>query len=109
LTKLSPRERHLRSHYGITVAQYEELLSKQDGRCAICKRKAEEFKTRLAVDHDHTTLEIRGLLCSHCNHRLVGRHRDAVLLRRIADYIEQGTGLYVPLRKKRRRRAKRKT
>jgi hypothetical protein len=48
------------------------------------------------------------LLCRYCNHRLVGRHRDSRLLRRIADYLDVGTGWFVPEKKKRRRKTPRK-
>lgn len=103
------RASHLKRLYGITEEQYQEMLDNQDGRCFICQRHHTEFKTRLAVDHSHKTGEIRGLLCSHCNHRLVGRHTDPDLLRTIASYLEQGTGLYVPVdRPKRRRKRTRK-
>lgn len=102
------RESHLRLHYGITTEQYDEMLAKQDHACAICTRHKDQFKTRLAVDHNHVTGEIRGLLCAYCNHRIVGRHRDGQLLRRIADYVDQGTGLFVPEKRPIKRR-KRKT
>ena len=100
------RAYNLKKNYGITVEQYEEMLSNQNHRCLICDKHEDEVKTRLAVDHNHVTGEIRGLLCTYCNHRIVGRHRDGNLLRKIADYIEQGTGLFVPpkVRKKRKRK-----
>lgn len=90
------RANNYRLKYGITIEQYDELLNKQNHSCAICDRHESEFKRRLAVDHNHVTKEIRGLLCNYCNHRIVGRHRDGDKLRKIADYIEQGTGLFVP-------------
>jgi hypothetical protein len=99
------RASHLRLRFGITLEQYNSLLAKQRGCCAICERDASEFNTRLAVDHDHASGEIRGLLCNYCNRRIVGRHRDAALLRRVADYVSQGTGWFVP---KKRRPVKRK-
>jgi len=47
---------------------YEALLKEQGGGCAICGR---EPKTRrLDMDHDHHTMEIRGLLCVRCNRAL---------------------------------------
>ncbi len=51
--------------YGITVEQYDAMLRQQNGLCAICGRAPKRF--RLAVDHDHETGEIRGLLCTRCN------------------------------------------
>jgi DNA-directed RNA polymerase subunit RPC12/RpoP len=99
------RASHLRNKFGISLEQYSELLKGQKCRCAICEKHYTEFATRLAVDHNHITGEIRGLLCNYCNRRIVGRHRDSGLLRKVADYLDKGTGLFVP---KRRRPVKRK-
>ncbi|MBA3825574.1 MAG: endonuclease VII domain-containing protein [Ktedonobacterales bacterium] len=52
----------LRSHYGLTVEQLEEMKRDQKGRCAICRKE-----TRLVVDHNHTTGQVRNLLCTGCN------------------------------------------
>lgn len=62
--------------YGINGDRYEELLALQDGKCAICR--ARPRKTRLAVDHDHKTGAVRGLVCSNCNHDLLGGAHDNV-------------------------------
>lgn len=90
----------LKRLYGITLDQYNEMLENQHGCCAICDRHRDEFDRHFSVDHNHATGEIRGLLCTYCNHRVVGRHRDGALLRRIADYVEQGTGWFVPKKKR---------
>jgi len=50
--------------YGITVAEYDALLQKQGGVCAICRKHS---KRRLCVDHCHRTGMVRGLLCVSCN------------------------------------------
>lgn len=105
----SGRSRHLMDTYGITEDQYEMLLTKQQSRCMICDKHQSELKKRLAVDHNHRTGEIRGLLCDYCNYRVVGRHTDSSLMRRIADYLDQGTGWYVPPKKKRKKRQRRVT
>ena len=52
----------------------EELISKYGNQCAICKKSRHMFKLNLAVDHNHKTNKIRGLLCYRCNKFLVGRH-----------------------------------
>lgn len=94
--------------YGITGKQYDLLLRRQDGRCGICKRLADDFSTKLAVDHDHATGEIRGLLCNFCNSRLVGRHRrdkGLELFRNAVQYLEaRYTGWFMPQKKKKRRK-----
>jgi len=102
------RRSRLMKLYGITIEEYDRMLENQKGCCAICDRDAADFKTRLAVDHNHITGEIRGLLCSYCNHRIIGRHRDAALLRKMADYVDQGTGLFVPKQRPKKRRRKKK-
>lgn len=102
------RASNLKRLYGITLEQYDELRERQRELCAVCLKHESEFNVRLCVDHDHKTGEIRGLLCRYCNHRLVGRHRDSDLLRRIADYLEVGTGWFVPPKKKKRKRNVRK-
>lgn len=90
------RRYHLAKKYGITEEQYDQLLIAQNFSCAVCGKNAEEEKKRLVVDHNHKTGEIRGLLCNYCNHRIVGKWTNGNLLRQVADYIEQGTGLFVP-------------
>jgi hypothetical protein len=68
--------------YGITLDQYNDLLAKQGGGCAICGIDVEGEK-KLSVDHDHDCCPgskscgkcIRGLLCGSCN-RAVGLMED---------------------------------
>ena|SRR5690606_7374142 len=117
--KLSLEERKDRARwsrikrvYGITKEQYNEMLERQDFKCAVCKRPESDFPRKFAVDHDHKENFVRGLLCTNCNHRVVGRHRDVSLLRAAADYLENPTVkwpiLNKPKRKKRASKSKRK-
>jgi hypothetical protein len=66
----------LESTYGIDRAEYDRIFKLQGGRCAIC-RNAPATK-RFAVDHDHRTNEVRGILCKRCNHDLLGGAHDTV-------------------------------
>ena len=50
---------------GMTEENYAAMLKQQNGCCAICGRTPE--RRRLAVDHDHDTDAVRGLLCGRCN------------------------------------------
>ena len=63
--KRKARDYQLRLKFGISLAQYDEMLETQHGLCAICSNAPGKFG--LAVDHNHETNEVRGLLCSQCN------------------------------------------
>lgn len=64
--------------YGLTPDAYDGLLALQGGRCAICR--ARPRSKRLAVDHDHGDGDVRGLLCSRCNHDLMGSAWDSLAI-----------------------------
>lgn len=64
--KASNRRNQLNQKYGITPQEYDEILKEQNGGCAICGGINKNGR-RLAVDHNHKTWEIRGLLCNNCN------------------------------------------
>lgn len=106
------RNNYLLKRYGITEDQYNELLRKQEGRCAVCGRDGGKFKTKLAVDHDHKTGHVRGLLCKYCNRYIVGRHRKDVgasLLQSAYEYLlREYPGWVVPPKVKKKRRKKKK-
>lgn len=80
------RRQNLKS-YGLTPEQYDAMLEKQGGVCAIC-RKAPPAQRRLAVDHDHVTGVVRGLLCTSCNLGLGKFMESLELLRRAVAYLQ---------------------
>lgn len=63
---------HKLKKYGITGHQYDEMLNEQQDRCAICGIHTDEHSRSFAVDHDHKSGSIRGLLCGKCNTALYG-------------------------------------
>ena len=65
----------MKCRYGITLQDYESILGEQGGGCAICDTMP--TVRRLHIDHDHTTGEVRGLLCGHCN-QLLGLAGDSL-------------------------------
>jgi hypothetical protein len=68
--KRKKRDQMLWSNYRITLIQYEEMVDRQGGVCAVCcDAKATD------VDHCHTTGVVRGILCHACNKGL-GYFRD---------------------------------
>ena len=60
------RRWNLASRYGMTPEEYDAMLTKQRGVCALC---SQEMK-RPVVDHCHQTGRVRGILCHHCNIKL---------------------------------------
>lgn len=81
-------ERELKRHYGITLKDYEELYRQQNGLCAICEAVPPPGQ-RFHVDHDHTSGQIRGLLCTRCNPG-IGLLRDSPdILRKAIAYLEK--------------------
>lgn len=65
------RRWHLKSRYGITPEQVDEMREAQNGQCAICDINLASLK-RVHIDHCHDTKRVRGLLCHRCNIRLGG-------------------------------------
>lgn len=82
----------LSTKYGITSAQFYNLLRAQEGKCQICKTpivdEDDEPLKSCHVDHCHETGKVRGLLCHNCNVGL-GNFKDSPeLLRQAALYLE---------------------
>lgn len=84
---------HLKRQYDMSMKDYDVMLSKQGGVCAICGKKEEDNATGsshkvLYIDHDHKTGKVRGLLCNHCNRGLGFLQDDSSILRSAIEYIE---------------------
>lgn len=81
---LTKRKSMLKHKYGITLEEYQNLLTEQENKCAICKREIQ-----LCVDHDHVTGKTRGLLCHACN-RAIGllKENEEILINAI-NYVNK--------------------
>lgn len=86
-------ERELRKRYGIGLDDYQRMLEAQGGVCAICGQPETRVDhrtkkvSRLAVDHDHKTGDVRGLLCHAHNNSLGHFGDDPVLLTSAIAYL----------------------
>lgn len=95
--RYDPENQHIRmlkSKYNLTDNEYNELFLLQQGVCAICGKSESALDRtgkrirRLAIDHNHATGRVRGLLCGDCN-QLIGRlEQDEVRVKRMLEYIE---------------------
>ena len=79
------RGRWAKQNINITTEEYKQKYKSQEGKCNICK---ESFAT-LCVDHDHSTGQIRGLLCKQCNLG-IGNLKDNIdLLTNAIEYLKE--------------------
>jgi len=79
----SIRNYHLKRRYGITEDDFERMLARQGGLCAICRVVPGTF-----VDHSHATGQVRGILCFNCNNGLGHFGDNLVLLELAALYLD---------------------
>lgn len=70
----------------IYESEIQELLKKQDYKCAICKKQNND-KLRLCVDHNHFTGQVRGMLCSGCNFAIGLLRENLYFMKSAIDYI----------------------
>lgn len=84
------RDLFLRKRFGITSDQFDRMLRRQKGVCGLCKGPpgARQF----AVDHDHVSGSVRGLLCRGCNVGIGNLKDDPKLLEKAAGYIRKHRG-----------------
>lgn len=65
------RNSELKKNFGISLEDYQRKFVEQNGVCAICEQPEKDIRNGqvrwLAVDHNHTSGDVRGLLCGHCN------------------------------------------
>jgi hypothetical protein len=88
-------EQHLKYKYGVTEEQLVEALNGQDNVCAICKGALpdlmlyENRRRGYAIDHNHETMEFRGVLCLKCNTLLGMAQESKEILEAAIDYLEK--------------------
>jgi len=81
----------LKNTYGVEHGWYEKTLEVQGKKCAICGRKdsGRSNSERLCLDHNHTTGQVRGLLCHPCNSGIGKLKDDVNLLQKAIHYLQQ--------------------
>ncbi len=82
---LQNRSWNLKKKFGIGAEEYDKMLLSQNGVCKICKKTNSD--RGLAVDHDHKTGKVRGLLCTKCNTGLGQFEDSAEMLELAAQYL----------------------
>lgn len=83
------RDDRLKRKFGITLNEYNEKLFSQEEQCAICGKSVENNGKALAVDHNHNTGEVRGLLCNNCNVAVGFVDENIDIARKMIKYLER--------------------
>ena len=89
------RNKQLLWTFGITLEEYQRIEAEQEGVCAVCGEAETEMHPQsgkprnLAVDHDHNTGAIRGLLCNACNRGIGLMNDNPETLRAAITYLER--------------------
>lgn len=86
------RKWRLNKEYGMTESEWELLFQSQNRRCAICKTLQPEGKGRWCVDHDHSSGEVRGILCHNCNVGIGNLQDSTTILKSAIKYLELRRG-----------------
>jgi len=87
------RDQEFKNKFGITLDDYNKLSESQNHVCAICgKQETHTIRgkvLRLAVDHNHETSKVRGLLCAKCNTAIGLLNESEQLLNNAITYLNE--------------------
>jgi hypothetical protein len=84
-TKATAWRSRIKLKFGMTEAQFNELLRGQQGRCAICAKAG----VRLDVDHCHLTGRVRSLLCMSCNSAVAFTKESLEIVDAVRRYVSE--------------------
>lgn len=82
--------------YGLTLAQYTQMLKAQNNTCKVCLGPFESPR-RTHVDHDHATGQVRAILCGSCNTALGHLRESDFNLQRMLAYLRWTSGRSLPV------------
>jgi hypothetical protein len=86
--KTSNRNTKLKRNYGITHDDYVAMIKNQSNKCACCSKETD----KLVVDHNHTTGQVRELLCNQCNTALGLLNEDVTVMQNMINYTRKHNG-----------------
>jgi hypothetical protein len=96
LTHIDARREHVRAwsyakHYGKTIEDYDAILKKQGGVCAICGGLpfGRPHELYLQWDHHHESGKVRALLCKDCNQMIACAKENPNTLLKGVEYLKK--------------------
>lgn len=91
------RTANIKSKYKLSLEDLNNILEKQDHKCAICKipvfrvDSPKHTNNTMVIDHCHTTNIVRGVLCSKCNRGLGHFNDDFKLITQAIKYLRRNS------------------
>ncbi len=92
--RVHKRDRELITKYGVNRDWLTTKTAAQKDTCAICNKP--NGKRPLHIDHDHTTGQIRDLLCRKCNMGIGLFNDNPALMSKAISYLEKHGGQLQP-------------
>lgn len=83
------RKNKLKSEYGMTTEQWQDMFKSQGCKCAICNAADTGSKNGWNTDHCHKSGRVRFILCAHCNRGLGAFRDNPEIMRKAADMLEE--------------------
>lgn len=87
------RDRDRARKYGLSAKEYKQKLETQQGKCAICLKDMILKGKKICIDHNHTTGQVRDLLCVQCNSLLGNAKEDFSILKSAITYLHKYNNL----------------
>jgi hypothetical protein len=88
--KLCVKDKQLQRKFGVSLKWYTKKLKEQGNVCDICKKHLQSDRYKhFAIDHDHDTGEVRGLLCNNCNTALGLVKEDERTINNMNKYLKK--------------------
>jgi len=80
----------LKVRYGLTIEDFNNLLKKQDYKCAICGEPLDlSSRFKVHIEHNHKTGKVRGIVCNKCNQGLGGFRDNIEYLQKAIEYLKR--------------------
>ncbi len=95
------KDLRLQKEFGISLEQYNKILLDQNNVCAICgnpeTKRDKKYNTlkSLAVDHNHSSGIVRGLLCSGCNLAIGSIKENIESAKNLVVYLEKWNSVHL--------------
>jgi len=83
------KQYQIKYKFKLSIEDWNKMYNNQNGCCAICEIHQDKLNKNLAVDHDHKTGKVRGLLCQTCN-TAIGLLKDNIeILNKAIKYLNK--------------------